>query len=127
MKNSHPLSLEEHLRMKGGFINMCEQPRLLPRCDCLIVAFTLFQRVLLGRLADDREAGVDGWGKEMGEVMSALMRLAEFWCRKMLFLKLLFLLGNSDACGRDRYYSSNIRNRPFNCLRPSLCGQRPSI
>lgn len=66
-------------------------------------------------------------GKESGEVMSALMRLAEFWCRKMLFLQLRFLLGNSDARGRDRHYSPNIRNRPANCLRPSLCGQRPSI
>lgn len=42
MKNSLLLSLEEHLQMKG-LSSMCEQPRLLPRCDCLIVALTLIQ------------------------------------------------------------------------------------
>lgn len=26
-----------------GLSSMCEQPRLLPRCDCLIVALTLIQ------------------------------------------------------------------------------------
>lgn len=67
-----------------GLSNMCEQPHLLLRCDCLIVDLTLFQT----------ESSWGGWwmmggglrlGLGKGEVISALMHSGELLQENAVF------------------------------------------
>lgn len=121
VKNSCPLSLEEHLRIKGGFVTR----------GGLICSRGVTAWLLLSCCGGQSPPGETvwswrGWEGGLEEVISVPMHSGEFGCRKSRFLQTAISLRQQRRLWPQSVLQLKDLLQASRLFAPSPCGQRPS-